>query len=585
MSADGGGPFKLRLFPEGGRSTCILHGSVTMQGTTTMPARLVSRCVACAACAAGATCAEPANGVTLLAASAGARGTMAARTEDEEIRSYVERLAAFEADTDAPLDASDLREIASQVGVSTAAIERATAASLRHRDVGARALQRGDLDAAIVALRAALELAPADPIALALLGEALCQRWHGAQDGKLAESERQAARRVLQRSQALAWTPRVDELLAELEGPRQLQAAGSGGTAANTTPTAVAAGPGGTIAQAVQPALSRPAPSGEAVRQRRRAVVVAAVLLALVAGFIAAIAMVQPRPDDADLGALDPPTATEPGEAAPASTIPAQPAPPRPGPAATPPVKSSEVVVPLPWTLDASNLPGLTVDGGGAERRSFRFVPARFRLDLWLRWSGTDALTRLSVSFELLDAKGDVVQAINANVIQDFHPPARPGDLLPVHVQPMFVQEEQQVASARLRVVAAEHAPLAKLETPTEVPLVWVVHAPEGVQLRAVVRAEHRSEFGSSAHRLRSQQVDIELHNEGSATITELQTAQRYLDASGAVVHQGDNDASVPTYLPPLRPGDVRVFRAYESSLSAWSRFELAVQAVKVTPP
>ncbi len=34
VAADGGGPLKLRVFPEGGSYTCILHGTVTMQGKT-----------------------------------------------------------------------------------------------------------------------------------------------------------------------------------------------------------------------------------------------------------------------------------------------------------------------------------------------------------------------------------------------------------------------------------------------------------------------------------------------------------------------------------------------------------------------
>ncbi len=496
---------------------------------------------------------------------------MAAQSEDEQIRTYVERLAAFEVDGDAPLDADALREIASQVGVSDAAIERAEAAALRHRVEGAKALRAGDLAAAVRALNQAIELAPADPVAMSLLGDALRQRWHDATGLEQAATEREAARRVLLRAQALHWTPENDAALAELDGPQRPR---SRMPAASTSLPAAASATqalGATATGRQTPGTT----SSPLARPTRRSGLILAV--AAVVGLLAALAFGliatrdAPSPDAGDRAA--PSTWSLP------STTPA---PPSPG-AATPP--SSEVVEQLPWTLDAKGLDGLEIDGGGVVKRAFRFVPASFRLDVWLRWRGADALTGLSVSFELLNPQGEVVQATNGNVIQDFHPPVRPGDLLPVHVQPMIVHDEQLISSARLRVVASQHAPLEALAAPTDVPITWVVRSPEGVKLRATVRAEHRSEFGSGANRMRSQQVDIELRNEGSVTITELQTAQRYLDAKGEVVHQGDNDSAVPSYLPPLRPGDTRVFRAYESSLPAWSRFELAVQAVKVAPP
>ena len=509
-----------------------------------------------------------------------------ARNEDDQIRRYVERLAAFELDGDAPLDGDALREIAAQVGVSDAAMERAAAAALAHRMEGAKALQRGELDTAVVALQSAIELAPADHVALSLLGDALRRRWHQERDARAAVTEREAARRVLLRAQALHWTPENDTALAELDGPQRPPAKTAADNRAFTKQASGANQIGG-------PAALPPKQRATPTRARVTPVVVAAslgVVVTLAAIVVLVRDVTAPTADETLIDGVRPlaptlmaPTRTEPTPDGPTGTPVPSGGEAKGAPVAKPHA-AGEVKEALPWAFDAPGLPGLVVDGGGALRHLFRLIPGTFRLDVWLRWQGEDALTGLSVSFDLLDASGDVVRATTANVIQDFHPQVRPGDLIPVHVQPMIVNDEQLIASARLRVVAAQHAPLETLPAPQDVPISWVARVPAGVKLRATVRAKNATEFGSATHKMRSHQADIELRNEGTVAVKELQMAPLYRSAGGEPVHQGDNDTAVASYLPQLRPGDVRVFRTYESGLPAWSSFELAVQAIQVEP-
>lgn len=483
--------------------------------------------------------------------------------EDARIGRYLERLHAFESGQQA-LDQDELRAIASELGVSEAALDRAAAAAIEHRVHGARALQRDEWDAAVDHLRHAVELAPADHEAFRLLGDALRERWHrgGGEDDQLG------ARRAYTRAQALHWSPEVDRLAAELDGPRRA-------LPNKQRPERVA-----------RPTKARTGPV------RGPNVALAAILGGLgviVLLVVASMILRGGNPQDA----VDAPPAPV-----------AERAPETPAPAAPPAVPGGSKVpigglgthvdrrLPLEFVVGEET--GLQLDAGEVRFQVYGGVAATIGLTAWVRWQGDDALTGLAMTLELLAEDGRVLAAETETVVHDYSPPAWPGDVLPVRIAPSSVRAEGGYAKARLRVASAVHGEIGPnkggankggADKGGEMPLRWVVPTPEGVQLEVAVRAEERDQFGSGKYVTRTYGGTFVVENRGNRGITDLQIAARFTDAKGRAVHQSDNDMVVPTFLPPLRPGDKRRFKIYESGLPAYKNVELLVQVLELAKP
>ncbi len=485
--------------------------------------------------------------------------TTAHDDEDERIGRYLERLAAFERQPDAPLDAEALRAIAAEVGVSEAALERAARAAIEHRSRGVRALQAHDWPAAVAELRHAVELAPADAEAAWWLGDALRERWQAEGD----EADRAASGQAYERSLRLFWRPDAERVRRELAGPRRLtvnkQARGEAGA-----PTKV----GGR--RDVDPKLALGLGLG----------MLAVGIFALLAIVIADHAGGVERAEMAR--AYDETVAR--GQAAREAT---------PPPPTTPPTdgkndvagKAAELGLPrheqrdLPLTLVVGEADGLRLDAGRVRLERYAGITASLRLDAWLRWEGSDALKSLAVTLELLDADGKALLADAATLIHDYNAPAWPGDLLPVHIAPNSVSAQAPYASARLRVAGAVHAVVGRASGET-MPLRWVVPAPDGVEVVVTAREVEHDAFGSGRFVTRTYGGSYVVENRGKRAIADLQVAVRLLDAAGKPVHQGDNEMIVPTFHPPLRPGDRRVFKVYESGVPAYRGVEFAVQVL-----
>lgn len=485
--------------------------------------------------------------------------------EDARIGRYLERLHAFESGQQA-LDQDELRAIASELGVTEAALDRAAAAAIEHRVHGARALGRAEWDLAVDHLRHAVELAPADHEAFRLLGDALRERWQRGGD----DDDRLGARRAYARAQALHWSPEVDRHSTELDRPRRP-------VPNKRLPLKISApNRAGAEGSDVQPKVA------VAVGLGIFGVGLLAVVAIAIADHSAGVARAKQAREYEEL--------VRSGEAArnaTASAVEQQAA--RPGKASSKPNPSQVAVGRLAQRIDR-DIPvqlvvgeetGLELDAGGVRYQVYGGVAATLTASVWLRWQGDDALTGLAMTLELLDEQGKVVGAETETVVHDYSPPAWPGDLLPVRIAPSSVRAEGGYAKARLRVASAVHGKVGKAKG-GEMPLRWVVPAPEGVALAVTVRAEERDEFGAGKYVTRTYGGTYVVENRGSVALADLQIAARFTDRKGRAVHQSDNDRVVPTFLPPLRPGDKRRFKIYESGLPAYKNVELLVQVIEL---
>lgn len=491
--------------------------------------------------------------------------TTAHDDEDERIGRYLERLAAFERQPDAPLDAEALRAIAAEVGVSEAALERAAGAAIEHRALGVRALQAHDWAAAVAELRHAVELAPADAEAAWLLGDALRERWHADGD----EDDRAASGQAYERSLRLFWRPDGERVRRELAGPRRQHANKQARVGAGV-PTKAGGG------QDVDPKLAL----GVGLGMLALGIfAVLAIVIADHAGSAERAEMARAYEQTVARGqAAREARPTAPAAAASGSKADVD----RAGGA-------SELGLPrhdqrdLPLTLEVGEAEGLRLDAGRVRLQRYAGITASLRLDAWLRWEGTDALKSLAVTLELLDADGKVLLAEAATLIHDYNAPAWPGDLLPVHISPTSVSAQAPYAAARLRVAGAVHTKVGRASGES-MPLRWVVSTPEGVELVVTAREVEHDVFGSGRSVTRTYGGSYVVHNRGERAIADLQVAVRLLDKAGKPVHQGDNEMIVPTFQPPLRPGDRRVFKVYGSGVPAYRKVEFAVQVLALVP-
>lgn len=464
--------------------------------------------------------------------------------EDERIGRYLERLADFEHQGDALLDEQALRAVAAEVGVSQAALDRAAAQARAHRIRGIESLQRRDWEAAVVELRHAVELGPADADAAWLLGDALRERWHASG----AAADRAAAGQCYERSLRLRWRPDADRVRRELEGPRR--------------PPENAATPAG---------------DGHRLDGRPRrdlapktALGIGLGMLAL--GIFAVLAIVvrdyrSGRERAAMARAYE--ATVERGMAA------------REAEATRTAASDARTPAQLPLTLLVGDAVGLQLDIDVVELASPLGLPPRPRIEARLLWNGQDALAALSLTLELLDADGKVRFAHVSTVLRADDAPLWPGDVLPIRLVPLLPSSRVRYASARLRVVGVERTAVQQASM-ERLPLRWAIAQPAGIDIAITARDVERTMEGSRRRATRSIAGTFVIENRGEQAISELQLALSLVDDAGRAQDPSHTLTVVPTFLPELRHGERRAFKAFASGTSAHRTAEFVIQSLAV---
>ena len=449
--------------------------------------------------------------------------------QDALMGRYIERLSALDHPDAEPLDEAGLADIARDVGISDAALQRAAQQADQLQLQGHAAIAAGQLDRAVDLLRLAVELAPGSPEAHLALGQAHAQRWQ--LDRRAAD--RQAAQRRANHALALEPnSPGAARLLAQLEAP---------------------------LPAAIQPTAAGPSR------------VPGWLTLAAGVGFgallVIAVIAFRPTPPATQEPAPAPPpvSATSPIALAPAS--PSQPAGPEP---TTPPAAA------LPLTFDGSALPGLTL-----RRHAVRQGYIDLEVDAVLEQKSDRAFKELLLEAALLDAEGRVLLTCQEAFVGDFNPAVLQGDLVPVRLRLQGAELPRGV-SVRLKVITAQFAAArTKPGKPSSPELIWATPAPAGVQLQAVDRLNDAKTIGASG-KIWSRSHDAEwvLTNTGQRPIEQMQMAVRYLDDRGAIAFQSDEVHAVVNFLPTLDPGEARVVRSYTMPTRAWHRVQLVITKV-----
>lgn len=451
--------------------------------------------------------------------------------QDALIGRYIERLSALDHPDAEPLDEAGLADIARDVGVSDAALQRAAQQADQLQLQGYAAMAAGQLDRAVDLLRLAAELAPGSAEAHLALGQAHAQRWQ--RDRRAAD--RQAAQRRANHATALEPdSPGAARLLAQLESPlpaaHEPAAAGSSRVPGWLT---LAAGVGLGALLVLAGIAFRPAPPApeESV----------------------------PSPAPATVVAAAPVSATPASPSRPASPKPAKP------PAAA-----------LALTFDGSALPGLVL-----RRHAVRQGHIDVEVDAVLEQKSARAFKELLLEAALLDAEGRVLLTSQEAFVGDFNPAVMQGDMVPVRLR-LQGAEMPRGASVRLKVITAQFAAARTTAgKPSSPELIWAMPAPAGVQIQVVDRFNDAKTIGANG-KIWSRSHDAEwvLTNTGQRPIEQMQMAVRYLDDRGAIAFQSDEVHAVVNFLPTLDPGEARVVRSYTMPTRAWHRVQLVITKV-----
>jgi tetratricopeptide (TPR) repeat protein len=451
--------------------------------------------------------------------------------QDALIGRYVERLSALDHPDAEPLDEAQLADIARDVGISDAALQRAALEANRLQHQGRAAMAAGQLDRAVELGRLAVELAPGSAEAHLALGQAHASRWKRDRSA----ADRQAAQRRANHALALEpESPAAARLLAQLEAPL--------------------------------PAVTAPAAAGP---RKALAWLTLAAGAGLGAVVVVAVIASRPPPQPAPEERAAPPEAVLPGLAP--SAVPA-PVPSQPGP--TELVKPP--AAPLSFAFDGSAMPDLQL-----RRHALRQGYIDLEVDAVLEQKSKNAFKELLMEAALIDSAGQVLLTSQAAFVGDFGPAVAQGDLVPVRLH-LQGPETARGTSVRLRVLAAQAA-VAKTRPrkPSSPELVWATPAPAGVQIHVIDRLNDAKTIGTNGKIWsRSHDAEWTLTNTGQRSIGQLQMAVRYLDEHGAIAFQSDELHAVVNFLPALDPGEARVVRSFTMPSRAWHSVQLVITKI-----
>jgi len=474
---------------------------------------------------------------------------MTHRDDDDRLRAYIDRLVELESDEGPTLGQENLREIAREMGVDEAVLQRAEERAHETLAKGCELRAAGRFTDAIFNLRVATDLRPYDVAPARELGRTyqLRRRDRPNRDGKDGRADKVAAGQWLQR--ALELDPRdldSKRFLGELDTPSRRPV--DSPEVVSIAAAAPAAGP-------------------------NKAALMLVIGLAF-AGFITALVtiLVVQRADD--------------GVKAAATRIATQPRPIRtPAPRAQPrpntkPSSANKRTPIRHRPMPDGEVPLVLADDprlGDAKLVNMRSTLNIYGRKGWykaaveLLWNGDKELSRLDLMVEGLDASGKVILVKSIKAIRERAPGLRPGDRLPLRV---LARAKPALKSVRIKPLVVYTRPAAKrYKDARPVQVEWIAEQPEGVELRFGARREigkNRSD-GRFFH-----DVSLEVTNTGERALALGKLQARYYDKAGNIMDTVDRFVLI-TSDPPLMPGTTRLKRIVHIVRSRPASWSLAI--------
>ena len=443
--------------------------------------------------------------------------------DDARLHRYIERLEELEPDAGPTLGPDGLREVARDMGVDEALIERAEAHADRMLARGSALIGAGRCTDAIGSLRVAVDLRPYDSGPVRELGRAYMHRH--AING--ASGDKNAAQHWFERALALksddleAWN-----LLSQLTSKRD----------------------------AVQ------APARTSTARGRLMLAALAVCLGggLVVGFM-----------------VSSDTVDKPAKPRQTTTVVATP----PRTRATPPIPPHKITTQTPRSADAEIPMTLVADPriAGATLVNIRSMlnvhstSAWYKASFELLWRGEVELHKLELQAEGVDADGKVMFAEILKPVRERGPAVRPNDRIALHI---LARTSSDLKSVRIKPLVIFTQPAAKAyPAGAEVTAEWLATKPAGVQLQMHVRNDR-----SRTHLDKQwfHDLTLQVRNVGERALRHAKFQIRYVDSDGNVIDTVDRYVLITSHAP-LLPDTARTLHVAHIVRSQPSGWKLAV--------
>jgi tetratricopeptide (TPR) repeat protein len=168
-------------------------------------------------------------------------------------------------------------------------------------------------------------------------------------------------------------------------------------------------------------------------------------------------------------------------------------------------------------------------------------------------------IDKLKFKVELIDTNGNVVAVANEEVIQDYMPIFRSGDIVPVHFS-VFKQNTKAPSLQKVKMTITDkdiQASNAKFEPSPEISVNWSFKKPANFDIKLRERNNAFAPIAYLKGKTRHNLV-IEVENTGNSTIQALKLEIQWLDANGKVLESRDNIINYSS-MPKIKPGQTRL--------------------------
>jgi hypothetical protein len=432
--------------------------------------------------------------------------------KNDPLAGYVQTLLELrDREPEHPMDDASLRKIAQEMGLDDADWARLEKAFNRHTRIGGGFARLGNWADAAPEFEQALKLKPGDPETRFRLAESLAGRWKQEKNPADRERAEELARSVLN------------------------------------------ANPGHEGALRLVGELRTPAPGPPAPPKRKNLALLLVGLLVLLGGAATYLVFMPVKPEPGGDHRPFPQTA-QPENPAPPET----PAEPSPAAAASPEPDSPPGSAQTPVQTD------LAVQWPEREELQFQTESSRYRpfpdsfsyqIQAILIPQNVE-VTGLSVRVTLRNHAGEALLQRSADVVASHHPPAWPGDVIPMGMT-LFEKTAPPIpGDAAVEILTLDQRP-ARTEYPElpAVPLTWTGEKPPGVDVRAVLRQSGfsgESVAGKLFHRL-----ELGVENVGTTGLKSLKFGIAWKNAGGETLAERTFFAA-STSDPLFTPGQRR---------------------------
>ncbi|MBA2662220.1 MAG: tetratricopeptide repeat protein [Bradymonadaceae bacterium] len=436
------------------------------------------------------------------------------------LKTYIERVMALRDQRHRSLNASELRTIAQELGMSDADIAASEEAGRAYLARGRGYLAHGRLDDAIRELEEAAILLPGEVEALRLLASGHRDRWFVTGKEESRAAAREFARQCID---ADANDTQSYTLLNELEGPRPAQAAGGASVRSNARQMLAVAG----------------------------AFLSVSVMLAAFVLF--AVDESNGEPVDVGQGATGQVEAAPQPKAAVSGSV------------------EPEVDLDVELVADARS-DGLKLVVRHSRLKNFA-DRSFYELHAGLLNEGKFEVEAIKVRSEFLGADGQpAYDPKNSDAMSSHQAIIRPGDL---HVFSQLTELGPRVERVRLTVTTIDKQPSGGVYgTSRPIEVGWEIAQPE--HLRILVRERSQSFSSGSLNDKGYFRASLEVENQGSAAIRTLKLGTRLFDKDGRELEK-DQTFVAHGGGAALLPGETRVVSTITNVAQSYDHYKLVV--------